>query len=244
MASRKHSASLTADDLAALTAALADGKRATVYLVEGTPSLGLAAGSSARVISISGTTVLVRPRGVDDELPYEADELRRTKTAPEPVRKAAPRKASSAPAKARVVPTKAPASVTAAPAPATPAAPPAQTAEKAPAQAPDKASAKAPAKAPAKSARPRGAAKSVTVTIYGSPDNQWSVAVTRGAHKPQRSRPISPDSVDAAVRELGDAAASEAVTALTTAARAEAQRRVEELSRELDEARRALAALD
>ncbi|WP_157851055.1 hypothetical protein [Gordonia phthalatica] len=57
------SESLTPDDLTALAAAVAEGRRATVYLREGTPSLNLVPGSSARVMSVSGSTVVVRPRG-------------------------------------------------------------------------------------------------------------------------------------------------------------------------------------
>ncbi len=200
MPPRRRSAtadSLTPDDLTRLAAAVAEGKRATVYLREGTPSLGLAPGSSARVVSVDGTTLVVRPRGVDAELPYEADELRMTKNVPEAP---APRTGSS--------------SRKATPGPA------------------------------ARRSAARGAPKSVTVTLYGSAENEWSVAVTRGARKPQRSRKVTPESADAAVRELGDPAAAEAVTTLLHAAREEAQRRVEELSRELEAARQALAALD
>ncbi|GAA3971132.1 DUF6319 family protein [Gordonia caeni] len=227
-------ATLTPDDLAKLTAAVADGKRATVYLREGTSSLGLAPGSSARVVSVDGTTVVVRPRGVDDELPYEADELRMTKNpqpAPAPAKAAAPRKTAAKTA----VRTSAKASP-----------PPAKTPVRTPpaAQTPDPQTpaAKTPAaKTPARARR--GAATSLTVTLYGSPDNQWSVALTRGARKPQRSRPVTPEAVDAAVRELGDEATVDAVSAVLSAARDAAQRRVEELSRELEEARRALEAL-
>ncbi|TWS22426.1 hypothetical protein FK268_19635 [Tsukamurella sputi] len=92
---------LTADDLARYSAALTDGKKPLVYLVEPVPSLGLAAGASARVIEIDGDTVTVKPTGVDDHLPYEARELRATKQ-PKPVKRApkAPVPAKVAPAKA------------------------------------------------------------------------------------------------------------------------------------------------
>ncbi|WOC13607.1 DUF6319 family protein [Gordonia sp. MP11Mi] len=203
--------SLTSDDLTKLATALTEGRRATVYLREGVPSLGLDAGSSAKVVSIAGTTVTVRPRGVDDELPYEADELRITKTAPpqpEPAKKAVRRKAP-APAAAPVA---APATVPPAPKP--------------------------------RPRTPKKATQSLTVTIHGNADNEWSVALTRGAKKPQRSRSVTPESVDAAVRELGDATARDAVTSVLNAAREEAKRRVEELSRELAAAKEALAAID
>lgn len=81
---------LTAADLERFSAALADGKRPTVYLIEAVPGLGLAAGASAKVIEVSGTTVTVKPAGVDDQLPYDARELRATKQARavKPVKKA------------------------------------------------------------------------------------------------------------------------------------------------------------
>ncbi|MFT4088860.1 MAG: DUF6319 family protein, partial [Gordonia sp. (in: high G+C Gram-positive bacteria)] len=205
-------------------------------LREGTPSLDLAPGSSARVVSVEGTTLLIRPRGVDDELPYEADELRITKEAPpkpEPAKNARPAKSTAA-----KPPTTSSHPVT--PTPATPNPAPTPAAEK-PAPRVDPPAAK-PAKSPAR--RPaKKAPASVTVTVYGSAENEWSVSVTRGARKPQRSRPLSAESVDAAVRQLGDDAALDTVQALMHAARDEAQRRVEELSRELEAARQALAEL-
>ncbi|MGB3771009.1 MAG: hypothetical protein WBA00_07690, partial [Rhodococcus sp. (in: high G+C Gram-positive bacteria)] len=80
--SRVPGDSLSPEDLAGLEATLAAGRRATVYLREPIPSLGLDAGASARVVSVDGTTVTVSPKGVDDQLPYEADELRMGKDAP------------------------------------------------------------------------------------------------------------------------------------------------------------------
>ncbi|WP_347955817.1 DUF6319 family protein [Gordonia aichiensis] len=220
--------SLTPDDLTALAAAVAEGRRATVYLREGTPSLNLTPGSSARVISVSGSTVVIRPRGVDDELPYEADELRMTKNPPpppEPKVTAAPKAKAPAPAPARKV---------AAPAP-TPATTPPAT--KPPATQP-------PVKKAARAKATGTKAASVTVTLYGSADNEWAVAVTRGARKPNRSRPVPVESVESAVRELGDEATVDAVTTLMHAAREAAQRRVDELSAQLAQAREALAALE
>ncbi|NGP30036.1 translation initiation factor, partial [Rhodococcus aetherivorans] len=82
---------LTDEQLAELSTAVADGRRATVYLIEGIPSLGIAPGASARAVSVAGRTVTVRPKGVDDELPFEAEELRLTKEPSKPVRKAADR---------------------------------------------------------------------------------------------------------------------------------------------------------
>lgn len=91
---------LTGEDLARYSAALADGKKPLVYLVEAVPSLGLASGASARIVEIDGETVTVTPTGVDDSLPYEASELRATKQ-PKPVKRVpkAPAK-TPAPAKA------------------------------------------------------------------------------------------------------------------------------------------------
>ncbi|MGL4305119.1 MAG: hypothetical protein ACRCSF_03110 [Mycobacteriaceae bacterium] len=88
MPPRRRSAAdaLTHDQLAMLAESLKAGRRATVYLREAVPTLGLEAGSSARVISITGTTVTIRPKGIDDELPYEAEELRlKQNSEPKPV---------------------------------------------------------------------------------------------------------------------------------------------------------------
>ncbi|NDV10726.1 translation initiation factor, partial [Rhodococcus sp. IEGM 248] len=82
---------LTAENLETLAAAIAEGKRATVYLREAMPSLGLEAGASAKVISVQGNTLLIRPKGVDDELPFEAEELlMRRIPAPKPAPAPAP----------------------------------------------------------------------------------------------------------------------------------------------------------
>ena len=263
MPPRRHAAeSLTADDLSTLADALKAGKRATVYVREGTPSLGLEAGSSARVISVDGTTVLVRPRGVNDELPYEADELRMTKNPPpapeKPKKAAAPRK----PTAPKAAGTKSSAAVSApkpAPKPTAVTSPSASQAPKATASAKPAsrtatvgAARATPAAPPAKSTpttKParrgnRKAPTSVTITIFGSADNEWSVAVSRGGRKPNRSRSVTPDYVESAIGELGDDTALQAASSILNAAREEAQRRVEELSRELEAARQALAALD
>lgn len=254
--------SLTEENLAVLAAAVAEGRRATVYLREGTPSLGLPAGSSARVISVDGSTVLVRPRGVDDELPYEADELRMTKSTPPqpnppqpnlpqpksaqpdpPEKKRALRPSATGP-KAAPAPTPSGGSASGPDPDPKPAAKPSPAPAATPSTTPRPRAAAPSGGRSTKTSAARGASKSVTVTIFGSAENQWSVAVTRGARKPQRSRTVSPEAVDAAMGALGDAAAAEAVTTLLHAAREEAQRRVEELSRELAAAREALAALD
>ncbi|MBY6349542.1 DUF6319 family protein [Rhodococcoides corynebacterioides] len=215
---------LTADDLAALQAALDAGKRATVYLREATPSLGLEAGASARVVSIDGTTVTVSPAGVDDRLPYEAEELRRSRTAPV----AAP--TARAPRAPRAARTPRPTPTT--PAPAAPTAPVA-----APTPTP------APTPAPAKPRRSKSAPVSIGVTVASGPDDTWTVTVSHGARKAGRPTVVTADRVLEAVRALGDPAASEAVEEKVEAARAAARERVEVLSRELEDARRALDRL-
>lgn len=233
---RSINASLTADDIATLTTALADGKRATVYLREGTPSLSLKPGASARVLSIDGTTLTIKPTGVNDELPYEADELRITKAAPpepEKPKKAAPvRKPKPASTPVRTPsPAPKPERAVAALRPTPDATGPA-------------AAKKTPSPTPARRTNVKKPPASVTVTLFGSSDNAWSVVVTRGGRKPARSRSVAPDSVESAMQELGDAAALDAASSVLNAAREEAQRRVEQLSRELEAAREALAALD
>ncbi|CAM3955144.1 DUF6319 family protein [Tsukamurella ocularis] len=91
---------LTAEDLERYTTALAEGKKPLVYLIEGVPSLGLDAGASARVIEVDGAVVTVKPTGVDDQLPYDARELRATKQ-PKPAKRASrPAAAKPAPVKA------------------------------------------------------------------------------------------------------------------------------------------------
>ncbi|MGF7121575.1 DUF6319 family protein [Rhodococcus sp. TAF43] len=241
---------LTAENLEALAAAVAEGKRATVYLREATPSLGIEAGCSAKVVSVEGNTVIIRPKGVNDELPFEAEELRMTRTAPEP-----PAKAAAKPATARkVAPTPAPAPVPAqvsTPRPAarpTPAAAPAPVRAAAPAAKAESVSvpavpAPAPSAAPAPRRTKKVAAGSVSVTIHAGPENEWTVTVAHGAKRPSKAVPVSPDAVDRAVRELGEPVALEAVQSVISAAREAAEQRIEALSKELEDARRALEAL-
>lgn len=216
---RAVSDSLTTENLSTLAASLAAGKRATVYLREANPSLGLPEGTSAKVISIDGNTVTIRPKGVNDELPYEAEELRtsRTPAVPQPPVKRVPVKRPSvtpAPVENRAAPT---------PAPDAPVTRPVRTQE---------------------ARRPRKPAGGVSVTIHAGADNDWSVTVTQGAKRPTKARPVSPEAVGRAVRELGDAAARDAVEAVLSHAREEAAHRVAELSRQLEEARTTLAALE
>ncbi len=237
------SSSLTPENLEKLAASLAEGRRATVYLIEPTPSLGLPEGTSAKVVSISGTTLTIRPKGVDDELPFEADELRITRNVPDSPPKSAPQaapKASAPRAKPsgstvpKPVPTERAEPVTRS-APATP--PTVQPA-----------AVRSPVEKPVtpKPAARRGkkGPESVSVTIHAGADNDWSVTVTHGARRPGKAKPVTPESVSRAVEELGDATAAHAVEAIISHAREEAAQRVAELRRQLEEAQSTLAALE
>ncbi|MDV8025101.1 DUF6319 family protein [Rhodococcus sp. IEGM 1330] len=231
--------SLTPENLTTLAAALAEGRRATVYLREPNPSLGLPDGTSAKVVSIDGNTVTISPKGVNDELPYEAEELRITRnpaTPPAPAKRvAAKRIPPSVPAQPQV-PAPAPKRPAAAVTPKSPAAPTASTLAASTGSA-----VPAPSQA---SRRPKKAPGGISVTIHAGADNDWSVTVTQGAKRPTKAQPVSPESVSRAVRELGDPTARDAVEAVISHARDEAARRVAELSRQLEEARTTLAALE
>lgn len=222
---------LTPENLESLAAAVAGGRRATVYLIEATPSLGLPEGTSAKVVSVDGNTVTISPKGVNDELPFEAEELRMTRDPASGVTKATPQAAKPAPAKVEIAewtepvappkPVKA-AAVKPAPVPPRPVAAPKPPAARKGKKGPD----------------------SVSVTIHAGPDNDWSVTVTHGARRPGKAQPVSPESVSRAVRELGDDSVREAVEAVISHAREEAAQRVAELSRQLEIARSTLAALE
>ncbi|NIL88558.1 hypothetical protein RhoFasSB10_00844 [Rhodococcus fascians] len=242
--------SLTPENLTTLAAALAEGRRATVYLREPNPSLGLPDGTSAKVVSIDGNTVTISPKGVNDELPYEAEELRITRnpaTPPAPAKRIPAKKtASTAPvskpvaASEPVVASKtspSSTSVTASTSSAAPKAVPATDVAAKPAGAGSASTGSAPR-------RPKKAPGGVSVTIHAGADNDWSVTVTQGAKRPTKAQPVSPEAVGRAVRELGDVTARDAVEAVISHAREEAARRVAELSRQLDEARTTLAALE
>lgn len=224
---------LTADNLEALASAVALGKRATVYLREAVPGLGLPAGASAKVVSVQGNTVMISPKGVNDELPYEAEELQMSK--PATPKEAAPKSKAAAPAP--VVHQ----GIEPGPPPA-PKAVPARAAnivekpESAPADRPK----------PATASRRTGAKKApagVSVTIHAGADNDWSVTVAHGAKRPGKAVPVAPDAVERAVRELGEETAIEAVDSIIVAARSKVAARVDELRKELDEARKLLEAL-
>ncbi|MEE2032336.1 DUF6319 family protein [Rhodococcus chondri] len=250
MPPRRRADHLTDEQLSTLATAIADGRRATVYLVDGIPSLGIEPGTSARAIAVSGSTVTVRPKGVDDELPFEADELRLTRetssktapgkragTQPAAPKSAAPKPAAPKPAAPKpAVPTPAPARpsketvpVTQTPASAAATTEPAKTAEA------------AKPKTPARRGAKKQAAITITVTI--DPENEWTVGVAHGARKVAKPATVAPDAVERAVRELGDETALEAVQSVIDAARQAAEERVAQLSRELEAARKALESL-
>lgn len=231
-------AGLSPDDLESLSAALAAGKRATVYLRDAMPSLNLEAGASARVVSIDGTTVTVSPRGVDDQLPFEADELRRYRPAAATTATAAVRRRTPEPAPPKPQPTLSSKtdveeSNSARPSrkarPATDAPP--RAAESAPATTRSSRKAKTPT-AP------------TTVTITAAGESTWTLSVAVGTRKLAKPVEITADRVARAMRELDDETAIAAVDAVIESARTAAQRRIDELSQELEAARAALANLD
>lgn len=222
---------LSTDDLESLTTALAAGKRVTVYLRDPMPSLDLPAAASARVISVDGSTVTVRPKGVDDQLPFEADELLKTRTAATP---------TSTPARQRPV--------KATPAPSAPAS--ASTASKPiaretkPASEPAKPTSVQPNPAPPKSVRRPKPVAAVSVTITSVGDTAWTVSLSHGTKKQGKATEVTSDRVARAMQMLGDDAAIQAVNAVIESARAAAQKRIDELSQELEAAKAMLAHLE
>jgi hypothetical protein len=219
---------LTADNLAALATAVAEGKRATVYLREATPSLGIEAGTSAKVVSVDGNTVMIRPKGVNDELPFEAEELRINRVSVAPA-KPAPRPKPVVESEPLMEPLVEPVR-------------PKPRAQPAPAPVPTTTAAPAATPRPAVK-RAKKLPAGISVTIHAGADNDWSVTVTQGAKRPGKAVPVAPDAVERAVRELGEPTAIEAVESIIVAARDMAAARVDELSRQLEEARKMLEAL-
>lgn len=223
MASRRQTG-LSTEDLESLSAGLAAGKRVTVYLRDPMPSLDLAAGVSARVISIDGSTVIISPKGVEDQLPFDADELLKTRptagAATSTPRRSTPRPEPIAePVLRETVRRQTPAPV---PAPAPP---------------PKPASVKAPR-------RPKAPSGAVTVTVTSASDTTWTVSVSHGSKKQGRPTEVPAERVAKAMRELGDPTAITAVDGVIESARAAAQQRIDDLSRELESARAVLAHLD
>ncbi|MFE0748066.1 DUF6319 family protein [Gordonia sp. NPDC058843] len=229
---------LSPGDLESLSAALASGKRATVYLRDAMPSLNLEAGTSARVLSIDGSTVMVSPKGVDDQLPFEADELRRNR--PSAPTTAAGRGRTPKPVAAQADPT--PAATRADT--ETVAAPKASKAQ-AGTDAQARAATSAPSSTtsrPSRKTKAPNAPTTVTITVAG--ESTWTVSVSHGTRKQGKPAEVTADRVARAMRELDDENAIAAVDAVIESARTAAQRRIEELSQELEAARAALAHLD
>ena len=225
---RRTPATLGEEDLARLAEAVAAGRRATVHLRDAVPGLDLPAGASARVVSVDGTTVTARPKGVADALPFEAAELLAR----------APRPGDDAPAQRRTRPSpRRPAGS------ATPAAAPDPTPQASPPPAPP---APAPVSAPVRrprAPRTRRPVEAVTVVLRGEPDTGWSLTVARADAAPGPAVPVSPEAAREAVAALAHAPALRATDEVLAAARTAAARRVEELAAELEAARRALADL-
>lgn len=257
MPPRTRADHLTEEQLEELGTALAEGRRATVYLIEGISSLGIEPGASARVISVGGTTVMVRPKGVDDELPFEADELRLTRnSAAAPAKKAAPVKATVAkPAAAKPTAVKPTAVKPTAPQPVVPrpvpkpAAPARGVAAKSVEEKRPVNDTPAGSTAPAQPAKPKAPARkakkapTISITVTIDPESEWTVGIAHGTRKVGKPTPVAPDAVERAIRELGDPTAVEAVQSVIDAARSAAEERVAQLSRELEEARKALESL-
>ncbi|MGC0366012.1 hypothetical protein ABH922_003996 [Rhodococcus sp. 27YEA15] len=219
---------LTAEQLETLASAVAEGKRATVYLREATPSLGIEAGTSAKVVSVDGNTVLIRPKGVNDELPFEAEELRINRvsaTPAAPMQRPKPAVVESEPLMEPLTPN-----------------PRTRQQPRAVAVQAEVTSAPVPVPRPAVK-RAKKLPAGVSVTIHAGADNDWSVTVTHGAKRPGKAVPVTPDAVERAIRELGEPTAVEAVESIIVAARDVAAARVDELSRQLEEARKMLEAL-
>ncbi|MFT4397246.1 DUF6319 family protein [Gordonia lacunae] len=236
--SAQTKAGLTTGDLESLSAALASGKRVTVYLRDAMPSLDLEAGTSARVVSIDGSTVTVSPRGVDDQLPFEADELRRHRTASTTATATGGRTVKRSPAREDPAPV-ATTVVTENVSRQTP--PRARPGTVARPSAAESAPAPAASKPPRKTKAPTAP---TTVTITAAGESTWTVSVSHGSRKQGKPAEVTADRVARAMRELDDETAITAVDAVIESARSAAQRRIEELSQELEAARAALAHLD
>ncbi|MEO9328951.1 DUF6319 family protein [Gordonia aurantiaca] len=237
----QRKAGLTPDDLRSLSAGLDAGKRVTVYLRDPIPALGIDAGTSARVISVDGATVTVRPKGVDDQLPFEADELSisRPSTGAAPARK---RAAKAAPAPAAAPTTPVPSRGAATPGAGAPAAGSTPTA----APRTDSVAQAAPKPKPTQSKTTRRGKTTqapVSVTVTSAGESTWTVTVSHGSKKGKAGE-VTADRVARAMRELGDETAIAAVDEVIESAREAAQRRIEELTRELENARAALAHLE
>ncbi len=179
-------------------------------------------------MSVDGNTVMIRPKGVNDELPFEAEELRINRVSAAPA-KPAPRPKPVVESEPLMEPLVEPVR-------------PKPRAQPAPAPVPTTTAAPAATPRPAVK-RAKKLPAGISVTIHAGADNDWSVTVTQGAKRPGKAVPVAPDAVERAVRELGEPTAIEAVESIIVAARDMAAARVDELSRQLEEARKMLEAL-
>lgn len=82
---------------------------------------------------------------------------------------------------------------------------------------------------------------SVTITSAGA--GTWLVSVLHGTKKQGKPTQVAADRVAQAMRDLGDDTAITAVDGVINSARDEAQRRIAELSQELEDARATLESL-
>ncbi|WP_149361926.1 translation initiation factor [Lolliginicoccus suaedae] len=256
--SRTGQTHLTDNDLRELRELQEEGKRATVYLREPIAGLGLDEGASARVLSIEGSSLIVKPTGVNDEIPFEAHELRRTRAAPQPAKRAPRKKAAAtagrppapkgaglgAPGPGVEVPATKP------PAPKPPAAPkPAPTAGKPPAGSsagpakPSSPRAASDRTAPGTSGKPRGKSAECAITLRADEEGAWSIEVDRPGGLSLKRSTITPDAVLRAIQQLDHPGALRAAQAALNAARKAAEQRVAELRKELAEAESALESL-
>ncbi len=208
-------ASLSEDDLSRLRAAVESGKRPRVYLRDAVPSLGIAAASSAQVVSVQDGTVTVRPKGVGDDVPFESGELYTSRAAA--INAASNKAASNKAASNKAASNKA-------------VAPPSPRRTR--------------AARPSTSAPKTPPATRVSVTINGTAAGGWTVHSAHGAHKLGSPAPVPVDAVIRAVAALGDRTAVSAVDAVRNHAQHAAAARVAELSAELQRAEAALRALE
>ena len=147
---------------------------------------------------------------MDDELPFEAEELRITRAEPKPAVVAKPRPEKPSAPKAEPQPV---------------------------------ATVVEPAPVKTVSRAPKRVQDGISVTISAGVDDDWTVSVAYGGKPRGKPAAVSADAVGRAVAELGDPTAQQAVDAVLVAARQTAAKRVAELSKQLDAARNALAAL-
>lgn len=84
----------------------------------------------------------------------------------------------------------------------------------------------------------------VTVTITSVNESTWTVSLSHGTKRQGKPTEVTSDRVARAMHVLGDDAAINAVDAVIESARAAAQKKIDELSHELEAARALLAHLD